>query len=53
MALNAPEKTLKLEAVHQGNPDQCARTGSPRDKPLLKSDINDPLGGNKNACTLH
>ena len=31
----------------QGNPDECARTVLPRDKPLLRSDVNDPLGGNK------
>ena len=46
MALNAPERTLKLEAV----PDRCVRTVLPRDKPLLSSDENDPLGGNKNAA---
>ena len=52
MALNAPERALKLEAVHQGsgNPDRCARTVLPRDKPLLSSDENDLLGGNKNAA---
>ena len=34
----------------RGNPDRCPRTVSPRDKPLLRGDQNDPLGGNKSAA---
>ena len=53
MVLNAPGEDTEVGGSSprdRGNPDQCARTVLPRDKPLLRSDVNDPLGGNKNAA---
>ena len=52
MALNAPERTLKLEAVHQGIGETLIDVQGPycREINLLSSDENDPLGGNKNVA---
>ena len=52
MALNAPEKTVKLEAIHQGIGETLIDVQGPYRReinPLLRSDQNDPLGGNNSA----
>ena len=52
MALNAPEKTLKLEAVHQGIGETLIDVQGPYRREinlLLRSGQIDPLGGNNSA----
>ena len=52
MALNAPEKTVKLEAIHQGIGETLIDVQEPYRREinlLLRSGQIDPLGGNNSA----